>query len=173
MDHMAHMSVVPMAASALLAAAVVPGVVHVLRRSPLWERISVPAPVALPLLVLVHAWAVLGAFAGLRAPGGALVTEPVLLAAAVLFWLPVAARTRHRLDDPGRCLYLFLATPLLDLPAVGVVATGHSAAGLAMIVGMLPLGVAAAALTWSWVNREEREAQSPALPAHGGDRYAR
>ena len=33
--------------------------------------------------------------------------------------------------------------------------------------------LAAAALTWSWVNREEREAQSPALPAHGGDRDAR
>ncbi|MES9522502.1 hypothetical protein [Streptomyces capoamus] len=88
----------------------------------------------------------------------------VLLGAAVLFWLPAAARTRHRLDDPGRCLYLFLAAPLLDLPAVAVVAAGRTAAGLAMIVGMLPLGVAAAAVTWSWVNREEREALADAVP---------
>jgi hypothetical protein len=165
MDHSAHMAVLPMAFSAVLVAAVIPGAVHLLRRSPLWERISVPAPAALPLLVLVHAWAVLGADAGLRAPGGALTEEPALLAAAVLFWIPVLARTRHRLDDPGRCLYLFLATPLLDLPAVGVVATGRSAEGLTMIVGMLPVGIAAAALTWSWVNREEREAQTLGAPA--------
>jgi hypothetical protein len=172
MHHMAHTSVVPMALSALLSAAVIPGLVHFSRRCPLWERISVPAPVALPLLVLVHAWAVLGESAGLRAPGGALVTEPALLAAAVLFWLPVAARTRHRLDDAGRCLYLFLATPLLDLPAVAVVAMGRSAEGLAMIVGMLPIGIAAAALTWSWVNREEREAQAldPLVPMNGTPR---
>ncbi|MFI6356242.1 hypothetical protein ACIBJF_27025 [Streptomyces sp. NPDC050743] len=129
MDHPTHMSIAPMALSALLVAVVIPGVVHVLRRSALWERISVPAVVALPLLVLVHAWAVLGAFAGLSPPGGARVTAPALLVAAVLFWLPVVARTRHRLDDPGRCLYLFLATPLLDLPAVAVVAAGRSARG--------------------------------------------
>jgi hypothetical protein len=97
--------------------------------------------------------------------------------AAVQFWLPVAAGTRHRLDDLGRCLYLFLATPLLDLPAVAVVAAGRSAQGLAVIVGMLPLGVAAAAVTWSvtwsWVNREERQARGTALPMPGGDPLAR
>jgi hypothetical protein len=102
---------------------------------------------------------------------------PALLVAAVLFWLPVAAGTRHRLDDLGRCLYLFLATPLLDLPAVAVVAAGRSAQGLAVIVGMLPLGVAAAAVTWSvtwsWVNREERQARGTALPMPGGDPLAR
>ncbi|MGW8699291.1 hypothetical protein ACWGOK_20540 [Streptomyces eurythermus] len=108
--------------------------------------------------MLTHAWAVLGDLGTLRPPGGALVTQPPLLAAAVLFWLPVLARTRHRLDDAGRCLYLFLAAPLPDLPAVGVVAAGRPAAGLAMITGMLPVGVTAAAVTWAWVNREEREA---------------
>ncbi|ALO91701.1 hypothetical protein SHL15_0500 [Streptomyces hygroscopicus subsp. limoneus] len=107
-------------------------------------------------------------------PGGALVTEPVLLASAVLFRLPAVARTRHRLDDPGRCLYLFLAAPLLDLPAVGMVAAGRTAAGLAMIVGMLPVGIAAAAVTWSWVNREEREAPADeAAHLGGGDPVAR
>ncbi|MEW2511408.1 hypothetical protein [Streptomyces sp. NPDC046870] len=174
MEHPAHASVAAMASSAVLLAAVVPAAVRCLWPSPLWERISVPAGVALPLLVLTHAWAVLGDVVGLAPPGGARVAEPVLLATAVLFWLPAVARTRHRLDDPGRCLYLFLAAPLLDLPAVGMVAAGHSAAGLAMIVGMLPVGVAAAAVTWSWVNREEREALAdPARHPGGGDRVVR
>ncbi|MFF5533588.1 hypothetical protein ACFY71_14045 [Streptomyces cinerochromogenes] len=159
MGHAGEPSAAAMLWPALLVAAVVPAAVRAVRSSPLWERISVPAPVALPLLVLAHAWSVLGGLTGLWPPGGAAVTEALLPAAAVLFWLPVVARTRHRLDDAGRCLYLFLATPLLDLPAVGVVATGRSAQGLAMIVGMLPVGIAAAALTWSWVNREEREAR--------------
>jgi hypothetical protein len=177
MDHSAHMSsltaVVAMACSGLLVAAVVPAVVHLLRRSPRWERISLPAGVTLPLLVLTHAWTMLGDVVGQRPSGGALVTEPVLLAAAVLYWLPVLARTRHRLSDPGRCLYLFLTMPLLDLPAVGVVASGRSAEGIAMILGMLPLGITAAAVTWSWVNREERQAQGFVLPGYDGDPLAR
>ncbi|MBI0293142.1 hypothetical protein JBE04_01180 [Streptomyces sp. PRKS01-29] len=103
-----------------------------------------------------------------------MVSELALLAAAVAFWAPVVARTRHRLSDPGRCLYLFLAVPLLDLPALGVIAAGHSAEGLAMIVGMLPLGIAAAAVTWSWISREERQA-ADALPlaVRGGDPHGR
>ncbi|MBV7697818.1 hypothetical protein KWI83_19880 [Streptomyces sp. TRM70350] len=97
-------------------------------------------------------------------------SELVLLSAAVTFWVPVVARTRHRLSDTGQCLYLFLAAPLLDIPALGVIAAGHSAEGLAMIVGMLPLGIAAAALTWSWINREERQAAdgSPLVVRAGG-----
>ncbi|MER6531493.1 hypothetical protein [Streptomyces sp. NPDC001508] len=163
MDHSPHMSPLPsvmaMGLAGFLPATVVPGLVLLLRRAPLWERVSLPAGAALALLVLTHAWAVLaGPVAGLRPPGGALVTEPVLVAAAVVFWVPVVGRTRHRLGDPGRCLCLFLAAPLLDLPALGVIAAGHSLEGLAMIVGMLPLAVAAAAVTWTWANQEEHTA---------------
>ncbi|MFJ7149132.1 hypothetical protein ACIQVT_13160 [Streptomyces sp. NPDC100445] len=165
-------SVAVMAWSGLTVAAVVPGVLWLVRRTPLWERIAVAPGIALPLLVLLHAWAVLGDLVGLAPAAGPLVTEPVLLAGAVLFWVPVVARTRHRLSDPGRCLYLFLAAPLLDLPAVGVIAAGHSAEGIAMIVGMLPLGVIAAAVTWSWVQREERLAvAAETLPAPTGGRH--
>ncbi|MFH7334363.1 hypothetical protein [Streptomyces hygroscopicus] len=167
------MSVTGMAWSALLVSVAVPAAVRALRHSPLWNRISVPAPLALPLLVLTHAWAILAGLADLGPPGAALVTESLLPVTAVLFWLPVLTRTRHRLDEGARCLYLFLAAPLLDLPAVAVIAAGHSAAGLAMIVGMLPLGGAAAALTWSWADREEREARRLAPNASGGDPLAR
>ncbi|WP_317441515.1 hypothetical protein [Streptomyces collinus] len=107
-------SVVTMAWSGLLVTAVVPGAARLLARSPLWERLSVPAPVALPLLVLTHAWPVLGEHVGLRPPGGALVTRPALLTAAVLFRLPVTAHTRHRPSDPGRCPHPFLAAPRGD-----------------------------------------------------------
>jgi hypothetical protein len=162
MDHSTHLDTLPsvlaMAWSGFLVAAVVPSLVLLVPRARLWGRVSLPAWAALPLLVVVHAWSVLGDPAGLAPPGGAWVTEPLLLAAAVLFWLPVTTRTRHRLSEPGRCLYLFLAAPLLDLPALGVIAAGHSAQGLAMIVGMLPLAVSAAAVTWWWVIREERAA---------------
>ncbi|MEV0688897.1 hypothetical protein [Streptomyces sp. NPDC050388] len=174
MDHPVHLSqlssVAAMAWSGLVLAAVVPGAVWFARRAPLWERISVPPGLALPLLVLLHAWAMLGDLVGLMPAAGPLVTEPVLLAGAVLFWVPVVARTRHRLSDPGRCLYLFLAAPLLDLPALGVIAAGHSTEGIAMIVGMLPLAVAAAGVTWSWAKREERlaSATDALAPATGG-----
>ncbi|MFB9351953.1 hypothetical protein ACFFUA_31835 [Streptomyces heliomycini] len=176
MDHSTHTthlsSVAAMAWSGFALAAVVPGLMWLVRRSPLWERVSPPPGVAVPLLVLLHAWAMLGGLVGLAPPAGPFVTEPVLLAGAVLFWVPVVARTRHRLSAPGRCLYLFLAAPLLDLPALGVIAAGHSAEGIAMIVGMLPLGITAAVLTWTWVDREERLAAAAdgwALPVPGGD----
>ncbi|MEU0112596.1 hypothetical protein ABZ137_02425 [Streptomyces bobili] len=176
MDHSAHTthlsSVAAMAWSGFGLAAVVPGVMRLARRSPLWERVSLPPGMAAPLLVLLHAWVVLGSLVGLAPPAGPFVTEPVLLVGAVLFWVPVVARTRHRLSDPGRCLYLFLAAPLLDLPALGIIAAGHSAEGIAMIVAMLPLSITAAVLTWTWVNREERLAAAAdgwALPVPGGD----
>ncbi|MFA3879469.1 hypothetical protein ABS735_38510 [Streptomyces sp. MMCC 100] len=176
MDHSTHTtqlsSVVAMAWSGFALAAVVPGLMWLTRRSPLWERVSLPPGVAAPLLVLLHAWAILGGLVGFVPQAGPLLTEPVLLAGAVLFWVPVVTRTRHRLSAPGRCLYLFLAAPLLDLPALGTIAAGHSAEGIAMIVAMLPLSITAAVLTWTWVTREERLAASAdgwALPMTGGD----
>ena len=176
MDHSTHtthlLPVAAMAWSGFTLTVLVPGTVLVTRWARLWQRVSVPPGVALSLFVALHAWAVLGGMLHLPPDPGPLVTEPALLTGAALFWVPVVARTRHRLSDASRCLYLFLAAPLLDLPAVGVIATGHSAEGLAMIVGMLPLGIAAAAVTWSWAMREERLARraesAPAPQPHGG-----
>lgn len=178
MDHPTHgthlSSVAAMGLSGFVLAAGVPGVVWLTRRTPLWERVSIPPGVALPLLVLLHAWVMLADLVRPMPAAVTLVSELVLLSAAVTFWVPVVACTRHRLSDTGRCLYLFLAAPLLDIPALGVIAAGHSAEGLAMIVGMLPLAIAAAALTWSWINREERQAaDESSLVVRAGDPHAR
>lgn len=174
MDHSGHgthlLSVAAIAWSGFALTVLVPGVVGVTCGCRLWERVSLPPGLALPLLVLLHAWVMLGRAAGLTPAVSPFLTETVLLAAAVPFWVPVVARTRHRLGEAGRCLYLYLAAPLLDLPALGVIAAGHSAEGIAMIVTMLPLSITAAVLTWTWVNREERLASAadrPVLPAVG------
>jgi cytochrome c oxidase assembly factor CtaG len=84
----------------------------------------------------------------------------LLLAAAVVLWLPVLGRGTTRLPEAGRCAYLFLACPLLDLAGVAVVVRGDELAGIAMIVGMLPIPLAAVILTWRWITGEEREARA-------------
>ncbi|PZS39525.1 MAG: hypothetical protein DLM62_07855 [Pseudonocardiales bacterium] len=75
----------------------------------------------------------------------------------MVFWAPVLG-VRRRLPDAARMLYLYTAIPLLDAPGVWLVAHGDSSGGLAMITGMLPMGLIAVAVTWSWINREERRA---------------
>ncbi|HEX6469396.1 MAG TPA: hypothetical protein VF069_09895 [Streptosporangiaceae bacterium] len=120
------------------------------------DRFAVPAAVAWPLFVAAHTAIMIPMGVGDPPVAADLGLHAVLMACAVLFWLPVLG-LRRRLSDPGRMLYLFLAAPVLDLAGVWIVAEGNSAGGLAMIVGMLPLGVAAVATTWRWIAREERE----------------
>jgi hypothetical protein len=79
----------------------------------------------------------------------------LLLGGAVCFWLPVLGPPSARLDDLSRCIYLLLAAMSLDLPAVVLVARGSPAGGLAMIVAMLPIGLAAVALFWQAAVAEE------------------
>jgi hypothetical protein len=81
----------------------------------------------------------------------------LLVVLAVAFWLPVVDRA-NGLGDAARTVYLFLAGPLLDLPALYLIASGQSAAGIAMIVTMLPIPLAAVASMYSWMRREERAA---------------
>jgi len=79
-----------------------------------------------------------------------------LVVIAVAFWLPVV--DRNGLGDAARIVYLFIAGPLLDLPALYLIASGRSAAGIAMIVTMLPIPLAAVTAVYSWMRREERDA---------------
>jgi cytochrome c oxidase assembly factor CtaG len=143
--HMAGMG----ALVSLLAPALVLATRHRFRWSPGWG--------ALPAFVALHAALML--WMDVREPvlPVHLVLETLLVAGAVLFWLPVLGA--GRLDDTARCVYLFLATPSLDLPAVVIVARGHAAGGLSMIVAMLPIGLAAVVLTWRYLLAEERSVQ--------------
>ncbi|WP_260844973.1 hypothetical protein [Streptomyces sp. SLBN-31] len=149
---------VTMAVSGLLVAVAVPALIHVTRHRAEWQKVALPAAVVLPLFLVLHGVITLTMPLISSLPVH-LLLEALLLCGAILFWLPVMG-TRHRLSDPARSVYLYLAMPLLDLPAVAMVALGHVAGGLAMIVAMLPIGLAALAITWRWVTAEERLAQA-------------
>jgi hypothetical protein len=119
------------------------------------DRFALPAAAILPLFVLGHA-AVMILMASCEPPPLLDVSlHGCLLAMAIGFWLPVLGE-RHRLSDPGRTVYLFLAAPTLDLPGVWVIIHRHAAGGLAMIVAMLPIGLSAVVVTWRWILREDR-----------------
>lgn len=153
LHHMLHM-----ATMGLVVAVLAPALLVVLLRVlPELDRATVPAAVALPGFVVLHA--AVTVFADRRPLSAPLDTavQIALLAGAMLFWAPVLG-VRHRLPDAGRMLYLYLALPLLDLAGVWLVAVGDSPGGLSMIVGMLPMGVAAVTITWNWISREERHA---------------
>lgn len=82
----------------------------------------------------------------------------VFIAVGVWFWIPILAVGERALDDPGRSLYLFFAAPAVDLVGVMLMSRGELGAGVAMIAGGLPIVAAAIAVTWSWMEREHREA---------------
>jgi Cytochrome c oxidase caa3 assembly factor (Caa3_CtaG) len=86
----------------------------------------------------------------------------MLLAAGVLFWLPVlgSGRVVPRLRGLAAGLYLFLAMPAADLTAVWLMARGETGAVGVMLAAMLPLGFAAVAVSWGWILREERVARA-------------
>lgn len=126
------------------------------------DRRRRPGLVLLPAAAVTITTEAPGAAVG---AGTSFIAHVALLLGAVLFWAPVVGR-RRRLPDAGRAAYLFIAGPVLDLAGVWLVAQGESAGGLAMIVGMLPIGIAALALTWQWIIREERQAGATAT-SHG------
>lgn len=143
------------AAMGLLVSVVAPALLLLLNRvAPQSDRATVPAVVALPGFLVLHA-AVTVYSAHEPAPLLDAAAHLALLAGALLFWAPVVG-ARHRLPDAGRMLYLYTALPLLDMAGVWLVAVGDSVGGLSMIVGMLPMGVTAVVITWTWISREER-----------------
>jgi hypothetical protein len=158
-EHIVHMGMM-----GLLVAVFAPALLVLISRAlPQLDRWTVPATVALPGFVILHAAVTVYTSRGPVPPLLDLATHFALLVGAMLFWAPVLG-IRRRLPDPGRMLYLYLALPLLDLAGVWLVAVGDRPGGLSMIVGMLPMGVAAVVITWSWISREERRA----VVAEGG-----
>ncbi len=86
----------------------------------------------------------------------------LLLVVGVLFWLPVLGhgQVMPRLRGPAASLYLFLAVPAADLTVVWLMARGETTAVGVMLAAMAPLGIAALAVSWSWILREERLARA-------------
>jgi cytochrome c oxidase assembly factor CtaG len=147
MNHLAHM-----ATDGLLVSVLAPLLLLLLRALHV-EPPTLPAPVVAPGFVLLHAAVTL-------LPGLAGIAPVLLLAGGVLFWTPVLGR--RRLSPAGRIVYLFATMPALDLPGVWLVARGDGPGGIAMIVGMLPIGVTALVLAWRWMTEEERAAAAGA-----------
>jgi hypothetical protein len=165
-----------MAAMGAMTSVVAPAVILLTRSRLPWHRVRLPPALALGGFLLLHAAVVLSDRDTLDLPGVGL--HAALFTGAVAFWLPVLGP--RRLDGGLRAGYLFLAAPSLDLPAVVTVARGDSAGGLAMIVAMMPIGVAAVALAWRWMVTEDAAANSAQTPgpafvrgASGGPRAAR
>jgi hypothetical protein len=152
---MAH--IVDMGGMGLISSVLAPLLVWLTAGSTLWNRVPRLPARTFACFVVLHAAVTIGMTRDLPMAVMAL-GRPVLLAGACLFWLPVLGPARLRLAGPRRCLYLFLAGPVLDLPALWLIAHGDDAGGLAMITAMLPLNAAALALTWQWVEGEERDA---------------
>ncbi len=145
--------VLHMAAMGAVTSVLAPAIVLAVRPRRSLRILSLPPGVTLVGFVLLHGGVVLADEDRLDPIGVAL--HLMLVVGAVAFWLPVLAGPR-RLDPAGRAVYLFLAAPSLDLAAVADVARGDSAGGLAMIVAMLPIGIAAVACTWRWISDEQR-----------------
>jgi hypothetical protein len=142
--------VLNMAAAGLLVSVAAPGIVLLLRRVGL-EGPRLPGVVALPGFVVLHGAVTLSG--GMTAAlGGA--AELLLLLGALLFWTPVLGS--RRMSEGARIVYLFAAMPALDLAGVWLVARGDGPGGIAMVVGMLPMGLIALVLGWRWMTDEER-----------------
>jgi cytochrome c oxidase assembly factor CtaG len=77
----------------------------------------------------------------------------LMLVVAVLFWLPALTSLRGL----GAGAYLFAAAMASDLIGAWYMAMGETAAGVAMVAGMLPMAAGAVVLTWNGLVREERE----------------
>ena len=145
---------------------VVPAAVWVSRGWIGWRRIGLPAVVSAPVFVVVHALYSVLVIVNLPVVSAILVEVAVVLAAAV-FWLPVVGP--RPCGELAQSAYLFLTLPFLDMAAVYVIIRGHVGGGLAMIVGMLPFGVAAVVTTVRWITTEERSERLIERAATAGD----
>lgn len=144
-----------MALMGAITAVLAPAIVLATRNRFDWYWLSFPAFVVLPAFVVVHAvlMLIMDRFEQQLVPN--VLIHGALLVGSIAFWLPVLGRG-HRLSDGERCVYLFVGCPALDIAGVFLVAEGNSIGGLAMIVGMLPIGVAALWLSWQWIRDDER-----------------
>jgi cytochrome c oxidase assembly factor CtaG len=88
------------------------------------------------------------------------VSHFVYLGTALLFWEVAIGSTLQprRLAGLGPAIYLIVAMPAVDLSAAWLMTHGEPGAGVAMVAGMMPIGLAAAISAWSFARREEANA---------------
>lgn len=156
---MGRADLLPMAGMGLITAVLAPSLLLLTRHHRVWRPLSYPASIALPFFVLLHGTITIGSDLVMPDTAERIGLAVLLLTGAIVFWLPVLG-TARRLDDFGRCVYLYLGAPSLDLAGVIIVARGDSGGGLAMIVAMLPIGLAAVILTWRALHTEETAEQA-------------
>jgi hypothetical protein len=161
---------VEMAVMGLDTSVIAPAILLATRRWPGWAALSWPAPVGLPVFLVIHAGITVWMSLTMPTVLEDLAFQAGLIVASFVFWLPVLGVVRG-LTDAGTMIYLYLAMPTMDLAGVWVVLRGDSAGGLAMIVAMLPVGVAAVVSTWRWLAAEEAAGSSLFSPDPVG--YAR
>jgi ubiquinol-cytochrome c reductase cytochrome c subunit len=83
-----------------------------------------------------------------------LLEHTAVIATSLAFWWAVLA-----VEAPVAALVLLAVMPLNDAVSVWLMATGHTAAGAAMVAGMMPLAFVAVLLLWRWMVAEERAAR--------------
>jgi hypothetical protein len=139
----------------LLTSVAAPGLLLLVVRTVPWDRAAAPAAVVFPGFIVLHG---VIAYVLTWHPSAAvwLALHVLLLAGALLFWLPIFGQGR-RISDPLRVLYLFLAMPPLDLAGVVVIVLGDHAGGLAMIIAMLPAALITLFVTWRWIVTEDAD----------------
>jgi cytochrome c oxidase assembly factor CtaG len=88
------------------------------------------------------------------------VSHFVYLGTALLFWEVAIGSTLQprRLSGLAPAIYLMVAMPAVDLSAAWLMTHGEPGAGVAMVAGMMPIGLAAAVSAWSFARREEAHA---------------
>lgn len=142
-----------------------------LLRSPL-VRAALWPPLALGAFVAVQLAFHLTPLFGEALGGGPLHALEHLLFLVTALWLWTVCLAVEPLPRPwpplARAGLLMAAMTLSEIGSVKLMVEGEAAAGAAMTVSMLPLGLGAAAIVWSWLLREEHHARrrEPPEPAH-------
>jgi hypothetical protein len=90
-------------------------------------------------------------------PATYVVAAVVLVGVSFVFWAPLLGR-RRSLRGLAAGAYLISAGMATDLIGAWYMAMGETVAGVVMVVGMIPLGVAAVVLMWTALVDEERRA---------------
>jgi len=88
------------------------------------------------------------------------VSHFVYLGTALLFWEAAIGSTLQprRLTGLAPAIYLIVAMPAVDLSAAWLMTQGEPGAGVAMVAGMMPIGLAAAVSAWRFARQEEASA---------------